>query len=99
MDDLALQIAGIDDVEVDDADRAHARGREIDQNRRAQAARADGQDPAGLDLALSHRADLVHDQVPAVALHLFRGQRFAARDGGNHGDLVAVADGGFAAGE
>jgi hypothetical protein len=46
VDDLALQVAGVDDVEVDQAERADAGGGEIERQRRAEAAGADAEDAA-----------------------------------------------------
>src|SRR4029077_5440902 len=43
MDDLALQVSEIDDVKVDDAERAHTRCRKIERQRRSQATGADTQ--------------------------------------------------------
>ena len=68
MEDLALQVGQIDDVEVDDADGADAGGGEVERHRRAEAAGADAQHPRRLQLALPFEADLGEDQVPAVAL-------------------------------
>ena len=41
VDDLALQVGGVHDVEVDDADGAHAGGGQVEHGRRAQSAGAD----------------------------------------------------------
>ena len=70
VNDLPLQVAEVDDVEIDDAERADAGGGEIHRRRRAEPARADAQHLGGLQLALPLDADLRHDQVPAVALDL-----------------------------
>ena len=70
MQHLPLQVAEIHDVEIDDADAADAGRRQIHRGRRAEAARADAQHAARLQLALPVHADLRHDQVPAVALDL-----------------------------
>ncbi len=43
-EDLAVQVRLVDDVEVDEAERADAGGREIQRGRRAEAARADEQE-------------------------------------------------------
>ena len=74
VNDLPLQVAEVDDVEVDDADGADAGGGEIHRRRRAEAAGADAQHLRRLQLALPLDADLRHDQVPAVALDLVAGQ-------------------------
>ena len=43
VEDLALEVRQVDDVEVDDADRADAGGREVERRRRAETAGADEQ--------------------------------------------------------
>jgi hypothetical protein len=67
VNDLPLQVAEVDDVEVDDADAADAGRGEIHRRRRAEAAGADAQHAARLQAPLPVHADLRHDQVPAVA--------------------------------
>ena len=68
VDHLPLQVAEIDDIEVDDADRADAGRRQIQRRRRPEAARADAQHAALLELLLPFDAHLRHDEMPAVAL-------------------------------
>ena len=70
MDHLALQVGEIDHVEIHQADAADAGRREIQAERRAQAAGADQQHFGGLQLQLAFHADFGHDQVPAVAQDL-----------------------------
>src|SRR5205823_4383846 len=65
--DLALQIAEVDDVEVDQAEAAHTGGGKIQAQRRAEAAGADQQYRRRLEALLPFDADLRHDEVPAVA--------------------------------
>ena len=74
MQDLPLQVADVDGIEVDDADGADARGREIQRRRRTEAPGADTEHAAGLEPALAVRPHLGQDQVPAVALHFGVGQ-------------------------
>ena len=74
VDDLALQVAGVDDVEVDEAERADAGRGEVERERRAEAAGADAEDAGGLQLLLAFHADLGQDQVARVAGDLFVGQ-------------------------
>ncbi len=64
---LALQVAEIDHVEIDQADAADAGGGEVQAQRRAEAAGADEQDAGGLEPLLPVHADFGHDEVPAVA--------------------------------
>ena len=74
VDDLALEVREVDDVEVDDPDRPHACGREIQGGRRAEPARADQQHLRAEQLRLALRADLGDQQVAAVALLLGLGE-------------------------
>src|SRR5688572_1120803 len=74
MNDLALQVAEVDHVEVNDADGADAGGSEIHRGRRAEPAGADAQHLGRLELALTLDADLRHDKVPAVSLDLISRQ-------------------------
>ena len=74
MDDLALQVGFVDDVELDDADGAHAGCGQIQQCRRAQPACADDQYLGVLEPLLSVDAEVGDDQVPAVARDLFARQ-------------------------
>ena len=71
---LPLQVARVDHVEVDEAERADAGRGQIERRRRAEPAGADAQHARRLELALTLDADLRHDQVPAVALHFVVGQ-------------------------
>ena len=92
--DLALEVREVDDVEVDDADRADAGEGEVERRGAAEAAGADDEHLRLHQLALADRADLRHDDVPAVAVHLLGRERdLPAGDGGNDGHLVAVIDG------
>ena len=74
VDDLALEVADVDDVEVDEADRADARGGEVERGRRTEAAGADEQRLRAEQPGLAGRADLRDQQVAAVALLLLGGQ-------------------------
>ena len=74
MQQLALQVAEVDDVEVDDADAADARRGHIHGRRRSKSACADAEDASRLQLLLTIHADFRHDQVPRIALDLFRVQ-------------------------
>jgi len=60
---LPLQVAEVDGVEIDDADRADTCCREIQRGRRSQAAGTDAQNPRRLEAALPFRPDLRKDQV------------------------------------
>src|SRR6185369_5918480 len=74
VDDLALQIAEVDHVVVDETDGAHTGGGEIHRGRRTQSAGADEQNLAGLEAALPVEAHFRHDQMPAVALDFVVGE-------------------------
>ena len=77
--DLALQVVERYPVVVDDADGADARRRQIEHERRAEAAGADDEHARALELLLSLAADFLQDEVALVALDLRRRQ---ARRGG-----------------
>src|SRR4051794_38386219 len=98
MNDLPLQVRLVDDIEVDDTERADAGGREVHQRRRAQTARADDKDLRVLESLLPVHRDVGDDQVPAVPTHLIdrqvsgrldeRWQRFSP----GHGSKLQVYD-------
>src|SRR5438445_38984 len=71
---LYLAAAGVGtigiDVEVNDADRSHASGGEVERGRRAEAARAHEQHPGALQLPLPRDADIGEDEVTRVAQDL-----------------------------
>ena len=68
---LALQICCIDDIEVDEAERADAGGREIERDGRAEPAHAHEQHTRALELLLPLEPDLGEDEMPAIAEDLF----------------------------
>ena len=74
VDDLALQIRFVDDVEVDEAEGAYPGGGEVEGEGGAEASGADGEDPGGLELLLAFHADLGEEEVAGVAGDLFVGQ-------------------------
>ena len=62
----------VDDVGVDDPERADACGREVERCGRAEPARPDEQDACVEETLLALLADLGDEQVPAVARALLR---------------------------
>ena len=72
VDDLTLQVAEVDNVEVDDAESADTRRGEIERRRRPEAAGADQEHARRLQPALPFLPDFRQQEVPAVALPLFR---------------------------
>ena len=70
VDDLALQVGLVDDVEVDDAEGADTGGGEVEQRRRAEAAGTDDEHLGVLQPLLPGHADVGDDQVARVAAHL-----------------------------
>src|SRR6266480_649806 len=74
VDDLALQIGKRHGVVIDDAERADARGGEIQQHRRAEPAGADHEHPGAPQRELPRPADLAQYDVAGVALDLLMGQ-------------------------
>ena len=96
VDDLALQVRLVDDVEVDDADRADAGRGQVQQRRRTEPAGADHQHPRVFQPLLPVDAQVGNDQVPAVAGDLVAGQLGGgSTSGGNDVDteclLVSLA--------
>ena len=75
--DLALQVRLVDDVGVDDAERADAGGCEVERRGRAEPAGADEQDARVEQALLPFLADLGDEQVAAVARALLRRERRA----------------------
>ena len=78
VDHLALEVGDIDIVVVDDAERADPSGGEIEQDRRAEAARAHRQHARGQQLLLPRAAHLRQNQVAGVAVELRVGQHGGA---------------------
>ena len=68
--DLPLQIGQIDPVGIGDPEGSDPGGREIEQQRRAEAAGADDEDARGEQPDLPLLADLVEDQMAGIALKL-----------------------------
>src|SRR5262249_9858185 len=66
MNDLPLQVAEINEVEIDEANAADAGGGEIEAERRTEPAGADEQNARGLQPFLPFEGDFRHDQMPAV---------------------------------
>src|SRR5688572_33425532 len=71
VNDLTLQVRLLDDVEIDDPDPAHARGRQVHSQRRPESARTDHQHARGFQFSLPLHAYFRHDQVAAVTHDLF----------------------------
>ena len=67
MDDLALEVRVVDDVGVDDAERADAGRREVERRRRAEPAGADQEHARVEQLLLALLADLGDEDVARVA--------------------------------
>ena len=61
---LALQIRKIDRVEIENAEAANARGRQIHRDRRAQASRPNTENTCAANLLLPGQAHLRQDQMP-----------------------------------
>ena len=86
MDDLPVQVGDVDGVEVDHADAPHARRREVGEDGRAEAARADDDDARGLELLLPLHRHLGHDEVAPVAADLLVGEMRVRVSLGDAGD-------------
>ena len=70
VDDLALEVRIVDDVVVDDAERADACRGEIERRGRAEAAGADQEDARVEQAQLALLADLRDEEVAGVAAPL-----------------------------
>src|SRR6185295_19928254 len=81
MDDLALKVSEIDDIEIDDAKLAYSRGAEIQRQRGTESTRADAKHLRGFEFLLPLERDLGHDQMPAVSQNLIVIQFDGARGG------------------
>ena len=68
VEDLALQVRGVDLVHVDDADRADAGRGEVQRGRRAEAAGAEQEHLGVEQLGLALDADLGQQEVALVAV-------------------------------
>ena len=75
VDDLALEVRDVDDVVVDDPERADAGGGEVERGRRAEAAGAEQQHLGVEQLLLALGADLGQEEVARVALALLGRER------------------------
>ena len=64
VDDLALEVRDVDDVEVDEPDGPDPGGGQVERERRAEAAGADAEHLRGLEPLLPVHRHLGHDQVP-----------------------------------
>ena len=79
--DLALEVARFDDVEVDQAERSDAGGRQIECERRSESAGADQQDARLLEPALAVDAQIGKDEVAAVSSQFFVAELGKCRSG------------------
>ena len=68
VDDLPLEVRGLDHVRVDQVEGPDARGRQVGDHRRSQSAGAHDQDLGVLDPLLAGPADHVDRKVPGVAV-------------------------------
>ena len=78
VDDLALEVRVVDDVRVDDAERAHSGRREVERRGRAEPAGADQEHTRVEQLLLPFLTDLRDQDVPRVAGALLGAQSAAA---------------------
>ena len=81
VDHLALQVGGVDDIVIDEAERAHAGRGEVEGGRRAEAAGTKQQDLRVEQLELALEPDLGDENVAGVPLLLLLGQRARGDDG------------------
>ncbi len=91
VEDLPLEIRRVDVVEIDQAERADARRREVQGGRGPKAAGADQEHAGATQGALAIDADLGKDEVAAVADVLVRREVAGAafgKCGGRHVSLL-----------
>ena len=82
---LTLQVGQLDDVVIDQAERADAGGGEIQRQRTAKPAGADHQHTRLAQTRLAGAADLGEQDVARVALDLVFAELHAAEDGDRSG--------------
>lgn len=92
VEELALEVVGFDAVKVGDAERADAGGREVEGGGTAEAAGADDEDAGGREFLLAGDAELIEQDVPAVAREFGGGKR-RGRNGGHLGKRERGRDG------
>src|SRR5690606_16699651 len=79
MNDLALQVRRIDDIEVDDVNRPHSRRGEVQQHRTPQPTSSHHQHPRPQQPPLSLPAHLRQDNMPRVAFDLLVGEALSGQ--------------------
>ena len=91
MDHLALQIAVVNHVEIDNAQATHPRRRQIEQQGLAQAAGANAKHRSCFEALLPLHPNLGKDQVPSKTGHLIGAELNTAGVGRKHGKQERVA--------
>jgi hypothetical protein len=71
MENLPLQIRQIDNVKVDESERTHSSGGEIERNWRPEPSRPNDEDARSLERALPRITHLRQDDVTAISNQLF----------------------------
>ena len=84
MDDLALQISEVDDVEVNQPERSHARRGKVQSQRRTESTSADAEHTRCLELLLTIKPDFGHDEVPRIPQDLVFSERIGCESGSGH---------------
>ena len=74
VEDLALEVGEFHHIKINDAEFAHAGQGQVHGRGGAEPAGADDEGAGGHHPALAGAADVLHDDVPAVAFDLFGGQ-------------------------
>ncbi len=74
VDDLALEVGVVDDVEVDEADCADSCSGEVERERGAESSGAYTEDACRFEFLLALHADLGKDEVTRVARDLIVGE-------------------------
>jgi hypothetical protein len=74
VDDLALEVGFVDDVEVNESEGAYSGGREVEGERGSEASGAYAEDAGSFELLLAFHAYLGKDEVAGVAGDLLVGE-------------------------
>ncbi len=80
VENLALQVRTVDDVEIDQAQPPDSRRREVERSRRAQASHPDDEDAPRRQPLLAGDADLGERKMPGVAAQLLGREAVHRRD-------------------
>ena len=72
---LALEVSGVDDVIIHDAERTHPRRSKVERHRRTEPPRAHEKDTRSIEALLSLHSDLWKHEMASVAEDFVPGER------------------------